>query len=93
MGICARCGREFSGKKVRELTVLHSEKYLYFPLQIQITEGINPASSSFFPVNRSYAGFTPEGKLSITSQEAREGHRCHSIAFHVTGDLVFSPFP
>jgi hypothetical protein len=51
------------------------------------------AAPSFFPVNWSYARFTPEGKPSMTSQKVKECHQCHSIAFHVTGDLVFSPFP
>jgi len=51
------------------------------------------SSSAFFPVNWSYAGFSPEGKPSSTSQKIKECHQCHSIAFHITGDLVFTLFP
>jgi hypothetical protein len=50
-------------------------------------------SNAFFPVNWSYARFSPEGKPSITSQKVKECHQCHSIAFHITGDLVFTLFP
>lgn len=51
------------------------------------------SKSSFFPVNWSYARFSREGKLSITAHEIKECHQCHSIAFRITGDLVFTPFP
>ncbi len=51
------------------------------------------SADSFFPVNWSYAKFSPEGKLSITSQKVNECHQCHSIAFHIMGDLVFTQFP
>jgi len=47
---------------------------------------------SFFPVNWSYARFTPDKRPSITSQKVNECHQCHSIAFHLTGDLVFTEF-
>jgi len=50
-------------------------------------------SSAFFPVNWSYARFSPQGKPSITSHKVKECHQCHSIAFHITGDLIFTPFP
>jgi hypothetical protein len=55
----------------------------------------NPKGSStaFYPVNWSYASFSPEGKPKNTSQKTGECHQCHSIAFHITGDLVFTPFP
>ncbi len=51
------------------------------------------SSYPFYPVNWSYASFSPEGKPSITSQKIKECHQCHSIAFHITGDLVFTLFP
>jgi hypothetical protein len=50
------------------------------------------SSYTFFPVNWSYARFSPQGKPSITSQKVKECHQCHSIAFHITGDLVFTLF-
>jgi len=52
------------------------------------------SSDAFYPVNWSYASFSPEGKpTTITSQKTKECHQCHSIAFHITGDLVFTLFP
>ena len=51
------------------------------------------SSWAFFPVNWSYARFSPQGKPSNTSQKIKECHQCHSIAFHITGDLVFTLFP
>jgi len=50
-------------------------------------------TNSFFPVNWSYARFSPKGTLSITSQKINECHQCHSIAFQITGDLIFTLFP
>jgi hypothetical protein len=47
----------------------------------------------FYPVNWTYARFNPDGSASITSAKVRECHQCHSIAFHLTGDLVFTHFP
>jgi len=66
-------------------------------LAIDAMEKTNGQKSSsayaYFPVNWSYARFTPEGKPSITSQKISECHQCHSIAFHITGDLIFTQFP
>ena len=51
------------------------------------------ATQAFFPVDWSYARYTPDGHWSLTSQKLIECHQCHSIAFQLTGDLVFTPFP
>jgi len=48
---------------------------------------------AFYPVSWTYARFKPNGDSSITSDKVRECHQCHSIAFHLTGDLIFSRFP
>jgi hypothetical protein len=48
---------------------------------------------AFYPVNWTYARFNPDGSPAITSAKVRECHQCHSIAFHLTGDLVFTQFP
>ena len=48
---------------------------------------------SFYPVNWNYARFIPDGKRSMTPAKVRECHQCHSIAFHLTGDLIFTQFP
>ena len=50
------------------------------------------SSQAFYPVNWTYARFNPDGSASITSAKVRECHQCHSIAFHLTGDLVFTQF-
>ena len=47
----------------------------------------------FYPVNWSYARFTPDGTPSLPVEKLKECHRCHSIAFQLTGDLIFSTFP
>ena len=46
----------------------------------------------FFPVDWSYARYTPDGTLSLSTEKLNECHQCHSIAFRLTGDLVFTPF-
>jgi len=50
-------------------------------------------SDAYYPANWNYARYTPKGNLSNTPQKVAECHRCHSIAFHLTGDLVFTQFP
>ena len=48
---------------------------------------------AFYPVNWAYARFDPDGTASITSAKVHDCHQCHSIAFHLTGDLIFTQFP
>ena len=48
---------------------------------------------AFFPAQWSYALFTSQGDPSISDAKVRECHQCHSIAFQLTGDLVFTHFP
>jgi hypothetical protein len=50
-------------------------------------------SAPYYPVNWSYAKFTPGGEPSPPPRGVEECHQCHSVAFHLTGDLVFTPFP
>jgi hypothetical protein len=52
----------------------------------------NSFFKAFYPVNWTYARFNPDGNPSITSAKVRECHQCHSIAFHLTGDLIFTEF-
>lgn len=47
----------------------------------------------FYPSNWSYARFKPAGSPFITPAKVRECHQCHSIAFYLTGDLVFTQLP
>ncbi len=54
-------------------------------------EGHSP--STFYPSDWSYGKFTPEGDPSLLPGQLQECHGCHSIAFHLTGDLIFTQFP
>ncbi len=47
----------------------------------------------FYTANWSYARFNPAGAPFITPAKVRECHQCHSIAFHLTGDLIFTQLP
>ncbi len=70
-----------------------SAKLITIDAMIKMDDPKGSSSHAFFPVNWSYARFSPQGKPSITSQKVKECHECHSIAFHITGDLVFTLFP
>ena len=48
---------------------------------------------AFYPASWAYARFNPDRNPSITSAKVGECHQCHSIAFHLTGDLIFTQFP
>ena len=65
-------------------------------LEIEVmTKTDNPDLSAqplFYPVNWSYARFTPEGNSSLSTEKLNECHQCHSVAFRLTGDLIFTPF-
>ena len=49
-------------------------------------------AKKYFPVDWRYARFTPDGTWSLSTERLGECHQCHSIAFRLTGDLVFTPF-
>ncbi len=49
-------------------------------------------AEKFFPVEWSYARYTQDGTWSLSGEKLNECHQCHSIAFRLTGDLVFTPF-
>jgi len=53
----------------------------------------NSFNKNFYAANWNYASFQPTRTPSITPAKVRECHQCHSIAFHLTGDLVFTKFP
>lgn len=59
----------------------------------KMDETCSGSAKSFYSPKWSYARFTPRKELSITPEKVLECHRCHSIAFRLTGDLVFTPFP
>jgi hypothetical protein len=65
-------------------------------LEIEVMTKLKPMGSAgaenVFPVDWSYARFTPDGTWSLSGEKLNECHQCHSIAFQLTGDLVFTPF-
>ena len=65
-------------------------------IEIEMMTKMAPAHASatknFFAVEWSYARYTPDGNWSLSGQMLIECHQCHSIAFRLTGDLVFTPF-
>jgi hypothetical protein len=69
------------------------KKLVEIAVMAKIKENRNPSVQVFYPVNWTYARFKPDGSPSITSAKVRECHQCHSIAFHLTGDLIFTHFP
>ena len=65
-------------------------------LEIEVMTKLDPSgitgAENFFPVDWSYARFAPDGTWSLSGEKLNECHQCHSIAFRLTGDLVFTPF-
>lgn len=53
----------------------------------------NSLAKTCYPVSWTYARFKPDRTPAIDSAKVRECHQCHSIAFHLTGDLLFTRFP
>jgi hypothetical protein len=49
-------------------------------------------STSFYPMDWSYALFGRDGKPRLVPTRVQECHQCHSIAFYLTGDLIFTRF-
>jgi hypothetical protein len=70
-----------------------NDKLIEIAVMSKIKADKNSLSNSFYPVNWTYARFNRDGNPSITSAKVRECHQCHSIAFHLTGDLIFTQFP
>ena len=48
---------------------------------------------AFYPASWAYAKFNSDGNNVTTAATVRDCHQCHSIAFHLTGDLIFTQFP
>jgi hypothetical protein len=49
--------------------------------------------NAFYPVNWTYAKFNSNGNNATTAAKVHDCHQCHRIAFHLTGDLIFTRFP
>ena len=70
-----------------------NEKLIEIAAMSKIKADKKSSFKAFYPVNWTYARFNPDGNPFITSAKVRECHQCHSIAFHLTGDLIFTRFP
>ncbi len=70
-----------------------NDKLIEIAAMSKIKADDDPFFKAFHPVNWTYARFNPDGNHAITSAKVRECHQCHSIAFHLTGDLIFTQFP
>ena len=70
-----------------------NEKLIEIAAMAKVEAEGRASYKAFFPVNWTYARFNPEGNPSSTAANVRECHQCHSIAFHLTGDLIFTRFP
>jgi hypothetical protein len=51
------------------------------------------SSSVLYSMDWSYGLFGPKGEPRLLPEKVEECHRCHSIAFYLTGDLIFTRFP
>jgi len=69
------------------------DKLIEIDVMVKIREEKNSSVRVFYPVNWTYARFKPDGTPAVTSAKVRECHQCHRIAFHLTGDLIFTQFP
>ena len=69
-----------------------NDKLIEIAVMSKTETGKNSSNTAFYPANWSYASFTPDGVASTTPAKIRECHQCHSIAFYLTGDLVFTQF-
>jgi hypothetical protein len=67
------------------------------PLEIAVIskarQNTPPYRKAFFTAQWSYARYTAQGDRSISKAKVGECHQCHSIAFQLTGDNVFTRFP
>ena len=70
-----------------------NDKLIEIAAMSKIKADKNSFFKAFYPINWTYTRFEPDGNPSITSAKVRDCHQCHSIAFHLTGDLIFSQFP
>ena len=70
-----------------------NDKLIEIAAMLKIKADRNSFFKAFYPINWTYARFEADGNPSITSAKVRDCHQCHSIAFHLTGDLIFSQFP
>ncbi len=69
------------------------QRLLEIEVMTKMDSGSSAAGDTYFPVNWSYARFNPQGARALSTEKLNECHQCHSIAFRLTGDLIFTAFP
>jgi hypothetical protein len=69
------------------------DKLIEIAAMSKVAADKNSLFQAFYPANWNYARFNPDRNPTITSAKVRECHQCHSIAFRLTGDLIFTQFP
>ena len=68
------------------------DKLIEIAAMSKIKANKNSLFQAFYPASWAYTRFNPDRNPSITSTKVRECHQCHSIAFSLTGDLIFTQF-
>jgi hypothetical protein len=66
------------------------DKLIEIAAMSKVSVDKNSLFQAFYPASWAYARFNPDRNPSITSAKVRECHQCHSIAFRLTGDLIFT---
>ena len=69
------------------------DKLTEIDVMVKIKGRSDSSAQAFFPASWVYTRFKPDGSPATTSAKVRECHQCHRIAFHLTGDLIFTHFP
>ena len=70
-----------------------NEKLIEIAAMSKVKTERRSSFKAFFPANWIYARFDSDGNPATTAAKVRDCHQCHSIAFHLTGDLIFTRFP
>jgi len=70
-----------------------NEKLIEIAAMSKVKTERRSSFKAFFPANWIYARFNSDGNPVTTAATVRDCHQCHSIAFHLTGDLIFTRFP
>ena len=72
---------------------IDSQNLMEVEVMAKMDFGDSTAAEKYFPVNWSYARFNSQGVRALSAEKLNQCHQCHSIAFRLTGDLIFTNFP
>ena len=73
---------------------LHEDNARLLEIEVMTKLETAPVTSirGYFPTDWHYARFSADGTSLLPQQKLIECHQCHSIAFRLTGDLIFTEF-